>query len=190
MKPVIGDLIYTVSEQGSIIDIEGPWDDFSSGNGCEWLTRASVIGTNLFSHISGDETEYVYQAMHELIVHEPGKTIVFDYRCDSPYIKRDMRMKMTGCRDGVRYQSSIIDETLRLKPIHLDYSDAAGPYIVMCSWCKSFHLPNDSEWKPIEAIFSHIHEPFWISHGICPSCSDTLKETLGLSKLKQPLKAK
>ena len=190
MKPAIGDLIYTVSEQGAILDIEGPWDDFSSGNGCGWLTRNTVIGTNLFTYISGDETGYVYQAIHELIVREPGKQIAFDYRCDSPYLKRNMRMRMTGCGECVRYHSSIIHETLRLKPIHLDYSDSTGSYIVMCSWCKSFHLPGDNDWKPIEAIFTYISEPFWISHGICPTCSGVLMETMGLSSLKQPLKGR
>ena len=136
-----------------------------------------IIGHNLFNFISGAEVRDIYRKFHERIL-ETGRSLTFDYRCDSPETRRDMRMSLTFDNNRVRYESVVLKETLR--PVALP-SPTASTIIPVCSNCNQYRYPASSrEWKEIDTILSEpgLPEQFNFTHTFCEPCSERFLEEI------------
>ena len=135
------------------------------------LDCADLIGRNLFHFIEGAEVRHLYGMFHERVL-EANRRIVFDYRCDGPYVRRDMRMSLSRGGELVRYESVTLKETRRAVPIPSPVPEALM-FVSVCSMCKKYRFPRDStEWKEIELMLSerNFPESFRFSHGLCDEC--------------------
>jgi hypothetical protein len=145
----------------------GPGDEmFSAPFFCN-----AIVGKNLFQFISGLDVTYFYQALTARIL-KTGRTVNFAYRCDGPWIRRDMRMQISSDAELVRYESAVVRETLRERKIPTETPDAAT-LVAICSFCKSYRYPIAStDWKELEELLTENDLPvtFRFTHSVCDDC--------------------
>jgi hypothetical protein len=171
-------VFYIVDKKGYITDIGGEWDDFVEQNeGKHNVTKEETIGKNLFDIIKGDAVKHIYLSMHIVLEKNPSKQITFDYRCDGPLLKRYMKMNIRMLDGNFLYKSTVLDEILLQIPIIIDYNLVSSERVALCSYCKDYRYPLDSDiWKPIDMIYEGTPEQFSITHGVCPKCLERLEQ--------------
>ena len=106
------------------------------------------------------------------------------FRCDSPQTRRLLAMEMRGRADGsIEFDVSPVIEQDRP---YIALLDARVPrderILTACGWCKRLRAPDDRWVEAEEAIrawdlFAGSTMP-QLSHGICPSCHDTIVTAL------------
>ena len=164
-------LNYEVDKNGVIVSIQGPWDRFAKSNSGHSITKNETIGRNLFDIIRGPGVVHVYRMMHDVLLSSPARTIAFAYRCDAPDMRRFMTMEMKASGERIVYLSTIEKEEPVSPPLVLDYESLGDEIVVLCSLCKDFRYPGESnEWLPIERVLEKAPEVFAVSHSVCPSC--------------------
>jgi len=187
-------IAYIVDRNGAIVAIGGEnWDKFASDNGALDIFSNSLIGRNLFDFVVGSTVRDSYKRFSSALFSGQRSTISFVYRCDSPSVRRDMRLCMSPIKSGdevvgLLYQSLIVSEqerpqinlfnTARLTDLVGLPEDA--PTVALCSYCHNVMREGADEncaedWQTPETYYkfggrSHV----LISHGICPSCYERL----------------
>ncbi len=132
--------------------------------------------------------------MHEAVLKTPDNSVVsYTYRCDTPAVERRMRMSLTALylkdeQVGVLYQSILLSESVRapislFEPVAMEaYFDheRTRPMITLCSYCHAVAWPigasrKDRDWiDPTDYYRRGGPDQARVSHGICPSCYETL----------------
>lgn len=159
------------------------WTEFAASNaGPEVATVSKMIGTNIFSQVSGAEVIASYQSCFDAIRTGRTKSVSFTYRCDAPDIRRDMRMSLSGVYvddvpGAVLFQSLIVDERERpamslFDPANLCATEAGLPIVTLCSYCHDVKL--EGAWVTAEQYYAQGGAArVRVSHGICPACHRT-----------------
>jgi hypothetical protein len=175
------DLDYRISAVGRT-----RWNESATNNGAPELGATLMLGQNLFDFIQGDDVREIYRRSIEKTM-ETLQPVALAMRCDSPEIRRELRLAITPLRTativrGVLFQSLAVDEQVR-PPMDLfdfkaliDFTDAERllPLVSLCSFCarvKQAASPAESAWIDAEEYYqlggtSKVR----ISHGLCPEC--------------------
>ena len=177
MTPVAAEhakLSYWIDSRGTVLRVDGPWDVWLGDDGevPDRCRELKVVGNSLFSFIESDGVQHVYRTMHARIF-ETGRTIEFPFRCDSTSFRREMQMRISRDGDALRYDSIIISETRRPRPLPRP-TPTADTLVAMCSFCKAYRFPIESpHWKDIESLFvePNLPELFSVTHGLCEPCA-------------------
>jgi len=173
-------MLYLVAADGTIVSAEGQLSEegaipdpvFAPSFQCP-----EMIGRNLFSFIAGREVRHFYALLHERVLRD-ACGIKFDYRCDSPEIRRDMNMSLTFDNNLVRYESIVLKESPMPESIPLP-SPGAETLIPICSICKRYRYPaNSADWKEVEMILKEpgIPQSFDFTHTFCTDCYERVME--------------
>jgi hypothetical protein len=167
-------LTYRINPIGTILDISGPWDGWLEHDGRvpEDCRAGRLLGNNLLSYIENEGVRFVYRAMHAHVLNT-GRALVFPYRCDSARFRREMKMRISLEGDDLRYDSIVVGETLRPKPLP-ESTPGTGTLIAVCSFCNAYRFPAESDWwKDLEELFAEPELPsaFSTTHGICDPCA-------------------
>jgi hypothetical protein len=167
-------LSYWIDSRGTVLRIGGPWDEWLGRDGelPDSCCAAKVVGADLLSFIENEGVRCVYQTMQKRVF-ETGKAMEFPFRCDSAWLRREMRMSLAREGDTLRYDSTIVRETRRQRPLPQPFR-AADTLIAMCSVCKMYRFPAQSPlWKDIESLFIEPDLParFAVTHGMCRQCA-------------------
>jgi hypothetical protein len=171
------------------------WEAFAASNDAPELTAASVLGQDLFETVQGDDVREIYRRYAEETL-QSSKSAALATRCDSPGIRRELRLAITPLRRagvvrGLLFQSLTVDELVR-PPIDLfDFKAVAAlvdrrrqlPIVTLCSFCQRVNKPatqGEPPWIDAEEYYrlggtSDVR----ISHGLCPDCEIKHYETLG-----------
>lgn len=190
----IQDIAYLVDADGTIVDIgEHSWSGFADRNrGKSIVGRATVVGRSMFDFVSGAAVTNAYRQYMAALKTGDVDAVSFDYRCDAPQTKREMRMTITpvrhdGSTEGYLFQSVLLYERARPAIALFDTewiakigeADTNLPMIGQCSYCHNVRMPStdcdDSEqWIEAEDYY-RLGGPgeVQISHGICPTCEET-----------------
>lgn len=187
---------YLVGEGGRILAVGQPqWQDFLERTGFVPSVTENVIGRNLFDFITGAEVRASYQRLHDSVWRGQGQKLSFQYRCDGPSVKREMRMSLSrlslaGTGGAVLYQSQLLSEVPRPPIKLLDPDLILGvmtnerdyPIVSLCSYCQKVAWPigeyreDAREWISPEDYYARGGQSdVRVSHGICPTCVDTLE---------------
>jgi hypothetical protein len=131
----------------------------------------AIVGRNLYDFIDGMDVRHLYKTLESRVL-KTGRAISFAYRCDSPVIRREMCMKLSRDAEMIRYESAVIRETRRARPIPLQVMKAPT-FVAMCSFCQKYRFPVSSKiWKELETLFleDSLPDEFRFTHGICEDC--------------------
>lgn len=91
------ELHYWINHSYRIMKVGGAWDEFARANDGLAAIAENVTGTSLMQHIADPATrDYVQMVCRSAQLH--SRPLVLVYRCDSPFLKRYMRM--TVRREG------------------------------------------------------------------------------------------
>lgn len=170
-------LAYVTDGDGVITAVGGAWSAFARANGAPELAHG--VGVSIWESMASSDTRQVYR--HLLSRARPGAPLVFDYRCNAPGQRRDMRMRVTAVPGGgwefesrALHAAPLPAAMWRLLRRAGDALDA----LRVCSWCNRVR-DDERGWTEFEEfaveaglLLSDRHPS--ISHGICQDCHDRL----------------
>ncbi|MES9992175.1 MAG: hypothetical protein ABW098_09490 [Candidatus Thiodiazotropha sp.] len=170
--------IYELDAGNRICLIEGNWDEFvrkniSGDQSSERLIKENVLGNRLENYIHDDATRML---LYTLIdgVRRTKQVKTIRYRCDSPNMKRFMRMVIEPQKhEGVRLihsflRSENLDPPVEIEPVTAD----TAKHNVRCSICNRIEL-NRCWLEPDEAAMKSGKKRFHVSYTVCPICMNT-----------------
>lgn len=192
-------ITYLVNTNGVIVSInEQAWQSFAVANASPQLEPSMVVGQDLISFVSGEEVRSLYGRIHQSILSGRKEYISFEYRCDAPDTRRQMRMSVTGVRNreevvALLYQSQLLSKVERpwlslFAPQQIkrhSEQEVSLNLVVVCSYCHCVAWPSSSpsgsrEWIPPEQYYVRGGgTEVRVSHGICPSCLEKLSDEIG-----------
>lgn len=166
-------LTYQIDRVDRITSVSGRWNQFADSN--DGGTRATeVVGHSLWDFVVDETTRHVYR---ELIARVRGsRRLAFSFRCDSPTLRRFMRMTLSpGANGTVTFDSQIVKtEPREAPPVTISPDMATGDLLRMCGWCKRVAVAAD-EWVEVEVAVERLGlmaegPPVGVTHGMCPDC--------------------
>ena len=152
------------------------WTRFGTDNGAPGLIAWQ--GLNSLSSCSDMETADAYRLIYAALERGKLDTYSFGFRCDTPRLKRELRMSLTaltleGARMGVIHHCIALSESERplvailQNPLARTVQDR--PLIRMCSYC--LRICDTPAWIEAEEYYQRGgRSEVDISHGICPDC--------------------
>jgi len=187
------DIFYSLDKDNNILAVGPGWDEFAAENGAPELESKNLIGKPVLNYFFDEATRRLYVRMFER-VRKTGEQISFEYRCDSPSLRRYMRLAVSPSSDqGV----TILSETLSKEPreeecFQWERVPAAAQrkarlrnMVLMpaCSVCSRVQVKPES-WVEIERALGTMNltdEPWFplLSPTLCPECADTLASLPG-----------
>lgn len=173
--PAVARVIYEINAADELVAIGADWVRFAEANEAAHLAD-HVVGRSLWDFISGATTRHVYRELVNRA--RAGQTISFDYRCDSPALRRFMRMTIIARSDGaVAFDSVTMRIEQRSAALPSLISVVGEPVLRMCSWCKRVEV--SQSWEEVEIAVERLGllsltDPPLISHAICPPCYDRI----------------
>lgn len=175
--------IHTVDSAGTITAVNQEWLDFAKENDAPELVREYVVGRPLWDFMTGRETRHISRLLFDKAL-SSGESIIIQYRCDSPGLRRFLKMEIAPMRDGtVEFRSSYIRFEPRAPVSLLDRrAPRSSEFMTICSWCRRVRVAN--EWVEVDEavnrldLFSSACLP-QLSHGICQDCNRLVHEKTG-----------
>jgi hypothetical protein len=169
--------MYRIDGQDRLVDVNDAYiQDAGDAGPTAAAIRATLLGRDFWSLIPEAAAWYEPLVRITRAEHRP---FTFAFRCDTPTLRRLMRMHMEARLDGsVCFTSSVIRQQSRTRVALLDPDAAVGLDLVsMCSWCKRVRAGDD--WLEVEPALDKLgidpHDPMpGVSHGICQRCKSEL----------------
>ena len=139
------------------------------------LAQHAVTGRPLWDFIDGDETSQLYQTiLHR--VRTSALRIVVPFRCDSPMLRRYMRLEIT-CQPqrNVQFDGILerVEPTERFNLFDRDFPRSRDA-LTLCSCCRRA-LVEPSGWLEIEDAAARLHllekaRAPQLRHTVCLDC--------------------
>lgn len=160
---------YTVDRDDIIVDVNDWWDIFANDNNALNLDKVTVLGKPLFHYVSGDVTRmFVVSVFNNVRVKHEQFTQ--KYRCDSPSLKR--YMKMTVIPMG--YDSlKIVNEVIAIEPkVYSVNIKAYESRVRRCSMCN--RINHEDKWEESDTLIkSGIFKAdgeIYVIYTVCMDC--------------------
>lgn len=147
-----------------------------------------IIGKNLMQFIHGEETRTTYERFCDAIFSGKRGQITFDHRCDSPGVRRDIRMSIRPLlKDStvVRVVFHNVEMSVAQRPpINLLLNRTAEgesfDALSICSFCKQVRSASDPRfprWISAEDYYRRGGDSrVLLSHSICEDCRQNIVE--------------
>lgn len=191
MQPLLDALdgvAYVSDEQGRVVAVgRDGWDESARETGAASASR--ILGRNLYDLIVGETVREAYRRVHRAVLEGKRRWVSFEYRCDAPDLRRDMRMSVSRfTRGGVNFllhQSQMVASSPRPwmslfeaeRIVEMARAAAGLPIVHLCSFCQRVAWPEakrDSWIAPEDYYRSGGPAEVRVSHGVCPSCVSRL----------------
>lgn len=188
------EIAYVVDMDGNISNVGQPgWRKFAGENkGQDIADESSVVGKSILDYVQGDDVKDSYRRFLVALRNPKSDCVEFDFRCDSPSVRRDLRMiispiRSAGIHLGYLFQCLIMDAKAR-PPISLfdaellsgaNQYDQSLPFLSLCSYCQKVRDKSNEDdlttpWLEAEEYYRRGgNSDVRISHGICPECMET-----------------
>lgn len=166
---------YTIDRQDIITSVCPLWLAFARENGAPQLSQDAVVGQSLWQFIEGNETREMYQAILQH-VRRDNTTSVISFRCDSPTLRRYMRLEFTPEADGSVQLDGVLERVEHTTPFNLlEKSFPRSPQLLtFCSCCKRILLETCG-WLELDDVEKRQQlqgkqlAPR-MRHSVCPDC--------------------
>jgi len=169
-------IVYRVDEDDRLIHLNANWYQFAEANQAKELTNPAILNCSIWDFIVDSETRAIYEMLFAKV--RISKEVVdFPFRCDTPTLRRFMRMELQPQpNDAILFTSRVTQVETRPCAYWLDMSLVRSEtFVTICSWCKRVELPY-GYWCEVEdavetlGLFGTTHSPR-LTHGMCPECS-------------------
>ena len=166
---------YEIDAGDVITSVSDLWSAFARENGAPELTDQQVVGTSLWQFIDGEETRQLYRSLlHRVRTGIPQ--IILPFRCDSPTLRRFMRLEITAqVNRAIRFEGILerVEPTRRLNLLDPDFPHSSDT-LTVCSCCRRV-IVDPFGWLEIEEatvrlrLLEVLRVPR-LRHRICPDC--------------------
>jgi hypothetical protein len=183
-------LTYVLDRQDRISSVSPQWIVFARDNGASDLTPEAVRGRSLWEFISGPETRRIYELALENVRSE-GCSLFIPVRCDSPSLRRFMRLRISPAGEGgIEFHSELVRVEPR-KEVSLPRGaayDTDRRFLAVCSWCGRVAI-RDGAFAEIDDALPELkcfveNELPWHSYTICLSCEEMARKDLGIGPVQ------
>lgn len=163
------------------------WRALAEASGAPRLANPDpFIGQSLEDFVTGDEVAAWYNECFDLIERGERDPVAFIHRCDSPSLRREARLSISGIRDGKTLKGFLVQNLVLSEqerpPISLFdpekiadamRGDTTLPIILLCSVC---HRIRTQDEPPVWIEAEHYYRDggsgdVRVSHGLCPDCA-------------------
>jgi hypothetical protein len=168
------DVIFLVDCAFQITYCNPAWDAFATANGGEQIVARHVVGTDLFSAISGPLRDF-YRDVCCCCLRQ-HLTFDFDYECSGASLYRLLHMKILPLKDSGELAFINSFRVERLHGAERPVFPPTGAYIgshgmiTICCHCRRACRQDASElwdWVP-----DFLQAGKWqVTHGMCPVCT-------------------
>lgn len=170
---------YRIDADDTITHVNDWWLAFARENGAIDLTEAAVVGRCLWNFIQDPSTKRLYKALHQRL-RSVGKEVWIPFRCDSPGLRRYMRLHIMPAPEGaLDYVGSVIRVEARQPLSILDPNTPRSSAVVtLCSCCRKI-LIEPQGWCELEdaiATARLFEGDQWakLRNSVCSSCAELL----------------
>lgn len=158
------DTFYRVDANDRIVEVGGAWDQFALENDGDDAVADAVVGTSIWSNVTGDATRMYLEAVLTRTRLETNP-IKIDYFCNSPKLQRKTRMELSSQPDGSVLSKHSILKIQALYPGSPAIVDAKK-LVKSCSICKRVRI--GTTWIYSEEILNH--QELKLFFGLCDDC--------------------
>ncbi|MCG3180727.1 MAG: hypothetical protein BIFFINMI_03090 [Phycisphaerae bacterium] len=173
---------WRIDARDRIVATDDAFKRFAVENGTPDLA-ADLVGQSLWEHLAGIEVRHLYELLLESL-RAGGRAVTYDYRCDSPTLRRYLQLTAQARPNGdVDFRSTTLEiEPRDVQPLLDAHRSAAPGLIRMCSWCKRLATP--SRWIEVERAVAELGlfeaDPLpGITHAVCPDCERRFMDAIG-----------
>jgi len=161
---------YQLDKKDRIISVNNTWDEFAHDNGGTHVFEKDICGCSLWDFIAGDSTRMWMQSV--LWVARLKKTVIErPYRCDSPELKRFMKMRIIPDRGGVlRIEHEVMSTEQIAVPVYAKYGvGIKHPRLKLkCSFCS--RIKYDRGWEEFSGEDAGESSEIYVAYGVCEDC--------------------
>lgn len=156
-----------VDPAGVIVSANPAFDRFASDNGAPDLTANAVVGRKL-DHFVADADTREWLGLLLKSTRELKRIFVRLYRCDSPDLRRLMRMRLQPLADGsIDMEHKLVATSPLIHRRLLQTTALSTAAICRCSLCNRLRI--DDIWhQPDDAPLGE--GPTKVYYGICDDC--------------------
>lgn len=172
--PSTDSIVYELDVDNNIIAVNRLWQSFAIANNAPELSLDQVIGKPLMQYISGNITKQFWQTFLKK-ARTAQEALQLDYRCDSPNLRRFMRIKVyRGDNEALCFESTLMRTEPISVSIHFKRSQQRDADTkIRCSFCNN--ILYKSIWVEAESLVSGKHSvTLDVIYGICPECQSAL----------------
>ena len=175
MDAQIGSISYSIDAADEIVAVGDDWDRFAIDNGAaRGLLADRIVHRAFWDFISGESVKHVYRVLLAKV--RGGASLAFNFRCDSPALRRFLTLRMfpfgTG---GVEFITETVrTEEREFEPLFDTTGEKADELIMACSWCNKIQTAPLVWLEAGEAVralglFESNATPS-LSHAMCETC--------------------
>ncbi|MCX8083671.1 MAG: 60S ribosomal export protein NMD3 [Calditerrivibrio sp.] len=166
---------YVLDRDMKIIEVGSRWDLMVYENcGNFHVLKENVLGKSIFDFITGDHIRMWFESLLNL-AKISGKPVIRDYRCDSPEVKRFMKMKIYLLENNlIRLDHYIVKIEKIVQPICLNFYNEFYLKVTRCSICNRFLYKN--RWIDVEEAVKYFYFP--LSSIVDIICNDCVRSQL------------
>jgi hypothetical protein len=173
---------YRIDANDQIVSVDDEWQRIADKISVSHVRADQVTGRVLWDFISDSTTRHIYQRIVSRV--RAGRTARFTLRCDTPSLRRLLRMTIRSDETGVVEFRTEPLEIVERAPVLLWSDEAArsDELIRACGWCKRVHIDSD-DWVEAEVaveqlqLFERSALPH-VTHGLCDQCLETMEKTI------------
>lgn len=172
-------VVYRIDAKDRLEYVNDAWDAFARANEGESLVGERVRMTSLWDYLSDGPTRQVYGDLLSRV--RSGKRARFQFRCDSPAMRRLLSMQMITLGFGaVEFSVTALKLEPRAPQALLDPRAPRGDRLIrICAWCKKAHV--EGAWLEIEEAVAKtdwLRQPVLpqLTHGMCEACESRMSK--------------
>lgn len=167
--------MYLLNKKNHILSVSGPWDRFAEENNGVNVFSSDVCGRSLWDFVVGDFTRIWLETIFQLARLRNTMTEQW-YRCDSPEVKRFMKMRIVPDReDGLRIEHKTLVTEERPVPVYIRYGPDKSNVRTRCSICGRVKL--EGVWKEPRAEYAETSREINVAYSVCTDCRCLLPGT-------------
>lgn len=161
---------YILDKEDRILSVSGPWDQFAYQNDGVNARASDVCGRSIWDFIVGDEARMWLNAIFQ-IARVRNANVERPYRCDSPEVKRFMRMRIVPCEGGaLRIEHEVLGMEERSIPVYIRYGPSKDMenIRIRCSFCG--HMKHGEAWEEPRAEHAGPSREIIVAYSVCEDC--------------------
>lgn len=170
---------YRIDRKDRIVTVSGNWQTFAMENGGS-SSLMNIVGQSLWDHICDKDTQDIYIMLLDA-VRASGSGLSFPYRCDSPCVKRYMRLTITAEPDsGIAFRSEILKIEPMARPVYFDITSSYKiKQVHVCSSCRK--VKAGESWLEVADAFetgdlTATKSRFLAIYRMCSTCLAAMHE--------------
>lgn len=167
---------YCLDSEDCIVSVGGEWDLFASTNDGDTCLARDVVGRSIWCFVRDPALAAVYERVFTA-VRRRQEPLSFPYRCDSPELRRYLRMAVFPENStGLRIESAVERTEPIDVPLAVKFAKRGATLLHRCSICLDLGL-GGAEWLPLEEALEDGRlaaesRPLQAIYSVCPCCQE------------------